>query len=38
MLSKQPFTFTGKPDLAIDLEDSTNPLEYFELCTPETVE
>jgi hypothetical protein len=22
--------FTGKPDINVDLEDPTNPLEYFE--------
>jgi hypothetical protein len=31
--------FTGKPGINVDLEDSSNPLEYSELfCTPEIVE
>jgi hypothetical protein len=32
------FPFTCKPGINVDLEDPSNPLEYFELfCTPETV-
>jgi hypothetical protein len=31
------FPFTGKPGINVDLEDPSNPLEYFELfCTPDT--
>jgi hypothetical protein len=31
--------FTGKPGINVDLEDPSNPLEYFELfCTPDTAE
>jgi hypothetical protein len=38
--SERPrFPFTGKPGLHVDLEDPSNPLEYFELfCTPEILE
>jgi hypothetical protein len=33
------FPFTGKPVINVDLEDLSNPLEYFELfCTPEIAE
>jgi hypothetical protein len=33
------FQFTSKPGINVDLEDHSNPLEYFELfCTPEIVE
>jgi hypothetical protein len=31
------FPFTGKPGINVDLEDPSNPLEYFELfCIPDT--
>jgi hypothetical protein len=31
--------FTGKPGINVDLEDPSNPLEYFELfCTPDIAE
>jgi hypothetical protein len=38
--AKQPhFQFTGKPGTIVDLEDPSNPLEYFALfCTPDIVE
>jgi hypothetical protein len=33
------FPFTGKPGINVDLEDPSDPLEYFELfCTPDIVE
>jgi hypothetical protein len=33
------FPFTGKPGINVDLEDPSNPLEYFELfCTPDIAE
>jgi hypothetical protein len=33
------FPFTGTSDMNVDLEDPTNPLEYFELLhTPEIVD
>jgi hypothetical protein len=33
------FPFTGKPSIIVDLEDPSNPLEYFDLfCTPEIAE
>jgi hypothetical protein len=33
------FPFTGKPCINVDLDDPSNPLEYFELvCTPEIAE
>jgi hypothetical protein len=33
------FPFTGKPGINIDLEDTSNPPEYFELfCLPEIAE
>jgi hypothetical protein len=35
--AEQPcFPFTGKPDINVDLEDPSDPLEYFELfCAPD---
>jgi hypothetical protein len=38
--AEQPhFPYTGKPGINVDLEDPSNPLEYFELfCTPNIVE
>jgi hypothetical protein len=33
------FPFTGKPGINVDLEDPSNPLEYFEsFCMPDTAE
>jgi hypothetical protein len=33
------FPFTGNPGINVDLEDSSNPLEYLDLfCTPEIAE
>jgi hypothetical protein len=33
------FPFTGKPGIDVELEDPSNPLEYFKLfCTPEIME
>jgi hypothetical protein len=33
------FPFTGKPGINFDLDDPSNPFEYFELfCTPDIVE
>jgi hypothetical protein len=33
------FPYTGKPGINVDLEDLSNPLEYFKMfCTPEIAE